>query len=46
MDAKSNDPDGDSVTMGGLAAVVLRRQPDGSWRLVIDNVCPFGETLA
>jgi ketosteroid isomerase-like protein len=43
---KSNDPDGDSVTMGGLAAVVLRRQPDGSWRLVIDNACPFGEILA
>lgn len=43
---KSNDPDGDSVTMGGLAAVVLRRQPDGYWRLVIDNACPFGETLA
>jgi hypothetical protein len=36
----------DTCNAGGLAALVLRRQPDGSWRLVIDNACPFGETLA
>jgi ketosteroid isomerase-like protein len=36
----------DSVILGGVAAIVLRRQPDGSWRLVIDNACPFEETSA
>jgi uncharacterized protein (TIGR02246 family) len=33
-------PDGSAVTLTGHNADVLRRQPDGSWRFVIDN--PWG----
>jgi len=33
-------PDGQPVTLTGQSADVLRRQPDGSWRFVIDN--PWG----
>jgi uncharacterized protein (TIGR02246 family) len=33
-------PDGSPVTLAGRNADVLRRQPDGSWRFVIDN--PWG----
>jgi uncharacterized protein (TIGR02246 family) len=33
-------PDGDTVDMKGQSVVVLRRQPDGTWLVVIDN--PFG----
>ena len=33
-------PDGAPVTLTGQNADVLRRQPDGSWRFVIDN--PWG----
>jgi ketosteroid isomerase-like protein len=33
-------PDGEPVTLTGHNADVLRRQPDGSWRFVIDN--PWG----
>ena len=33
-------PDGKPVTLTGHNADVLRRQPDGSWRFVIDN--PWG----
>jgi uncharacterized protein (TIGR02246 family) len=33
-------PDGNPVTLTGHNADVLRRQPDGSWRFVIDN--PWG----
>jgi uncharacterized protein (TIGR02246 family) len=36
-------PDGASVSVGGLSAVVLRCQPDGNWLLVIDN--PFADAL-
>lgn len=32
-------PDGTAVQMEGRSAEVLRRQPDGSWLVVIDN--PF-----
>lgn len=32
-------PDGSAVNMGGKSAEVVRRQPDGTWLLVIDN--PF-----
>ena len=33
-------PDGEPVKLAGHNADVLRRQPDGSWRFVIDN--PWG----
>jgi uncharacterized protein (TIGR02246 family) len=33
-------PDGEPVTMGGRMTDVVRRQPDGTWRWVID--VPFG----
>ena len=33
-------PDGQPVTLTGHSADVLRRQPDSSWRFVIDN--PWG----
>ncbi len=33
-------PDGDPVTMSGRTTDVARRQPDGTWRWVID--APFG----
>lgn len=33
-------PDGKPVNLTGHNADVLRRQPDGSWRFVIDN--PWG----
>jgi uncharacterized protein (TIGR02246 family) len=36
-------PDGAPLEQGGLAVVVLRKQPDGSWLMVIDN--PFGDHL-
>jgi ketosteroid isomerase-like protein len=32
-------PDGSPISMTGHSAEVARRQPDGSWRFVIDN--PF-----
>ncbi len=31
------DPDGNAVRMTGLTSDVVRRQPDGSWLLAIDN---------
>jgi len=36
-------PDGANVEMVGLSAVVLRKQKDGKWLMVIDN--PFGDFL-
>jgi uncharacterized protein (TIGR02246 family) len=33
-------PDGEPVKLASKSADVLRRQPDGSWRFVIDN--PWG----
>jgi ketosteroid isomerase-like protein len=30
-------PDGNPVVLGATTAEVARRQPDGSWRYVIDN---------
>lgn len=38
---QGTDPDGNPVSLSGLAAAVHRRQADGSWRLVIDNAFPF-----
>lgn len=36
-------PDGTPVEQGGLSVVVLRKQPNGRWLMVIDN--PFGDHL-
>ena len=36
-------PDGQSVEREGLSIAVLRRQPEGAWRIVIDN--PHGQRL-
>jgi uncharacterized protein (TIGR02246 family) len=36
-------PDGSPIEQGGLSVVVLRKQPDGHWLMVIDN--PFGDHL-
>ena len=33
-------PDGQPVEMSGHSAEIVRQQPDGTWRYVID--CPFG----
>jgi ketosteroid isomerase-like protein len=35
--------DGKPVTMGGLSADVLRRQPDGRWLIAVDN--PWGTAI-
>ncbi|WP_148685843.1 YybH family protein [Candidatus Nitrosocosmicus hydrocola] len=35
-----NGPDGNPVYMAAKSADVLRRQPDGTWKFVIDN--PWG----
>ncbi|WP_434053945.1 MAG: DUF4440 domain-containing protein [Roseibium sp.] len=37
------DPAGKPVEAAGLSVAVLRRQPDGSWKMVIDN--PHGSHL-
>ena len=34
-------PDGSTNTLNLRAVVVFRRQPDGSWRFLIDNGVPF-----
>jgi uncharacterized protein (TIGR02246 family) len=36
-------PDGKAIGQSGLSVIVLRRQPDGRWLMVIDN--PFGDRL-
>lgn len=36
-------PDGRTTEIGGLSTDVLRRQGDGTWRMVIDN--PLGTAL-
>jgi uncharacterized protein (TIGR02246 family) len=33
----ATEPDGNPVNMRGQTAVVLRRQPEGNWLIVIDN---------
>jgi ketosteroid isomerase-like protein len=33
-------PDGAPIQMGGLSADVMRRRPDGSWQMLIDD--PWG----
>ncbi|WP_085906324.1 YybH family protein [Kiloniella majae] len=36
-------PDGSPIEQSGLSVVVLRKQPDGRWLMVIDN--PFADYL-
>lgn len=36
-------PDGSEITQSGLSVAVMRKQADGSWRMVIDN--PHGAHL-
>jgi len=36
-------PDGEPVSMEGAAVDVIRRQPDGGWKFVIDN--PWGVAI-
>lgn len=40
---EGRDPGGSVIEQGGLSVVVLRKQPDGRWLMVIDN--PYGDSL-
>ena len=31
------DPDGQAIELSGRGTIVSRRQPDGSWKIVLDN---------
>ena len=37
---EGKQPDGGAIEMGGMSADVLRRGPDGAWRILIDD--PWG----
>jgi ketosteroid isomerase-like protein len=37
MDVVGIDRDGKPVEMGGGGTLVSRRQPDGTWRIVLDD---------
>ncbi|HEX5347949.1 MAG TPA: hypothetical protein VFW64_12760 [Pseudonocardiaceae bacterium] len=39
---ENNDPDGSPRTLSARTVHVFRRQPDGSWRYLVDNAFPFG----
>jgi uncharacterized protein (TIGR02246 family) len=39
-DLRGTDPEGGEVTMSGRSADVLRKQPDDTWRIAIDD--PWG----
>lgn len=39
----AHTPDGQEIVQSGLSVAVLRRQSDGSWKMVIDN--PHGARL-
>lgn len=40
---EGRDPNGSVIEQGGLSVVVLRKQPDGRWLMVIDH--PYGDSL-
>lgn len=35
--ATATDPDGNPIQLSGRASEIVRRQPDGTWRFVIDD---------
>jgi uncharacterized protein (TIGR02246 family) len=37
---RGTTPDGAPLELGGVSADVVRRQPDGSWRILVDD--PWG----
>jgi len=37
---RGTDPGGQPLIMGGESTDILRRQPDGEWRIAVDN--PWG----
>lgn len=39
----AQSPDGQTIEQSGLSVAVLRKQPDGEWKMVIDN--PHGGRL-
>lgn len=40
---EGRDSDGSAIQQGGLSVVVLRKQPDGRWLMVVDH--PYGDSL-
>jgi ketosteroid isomerase-like protein len=42
-DMVARAPDGSEFTQSGFSVVVLRKQADGKWLMVIDN--PFGDLV-
>ncbi len=40
---RGTDPAGNSVHLSGHSSDVLRRQPDGNWRIALDN--PYGPAI-
>ncbi len=42
-DMVGSAPDGSEFTQSGFSVVVLRKQADGNWLMVIDN--PFGDLI-
>lgn len=42
-DMTGHAPDGQTVKQSGLSVAILRKQPDGNWKMVIDN--PHGSHL-
>lgn len=40
---RGTDPAGNPVQMSGLSSDILRRQPDGTWRIALDN--PWGTDI-
>ena len=41
---RGTGPDGGPLEMGGVSADVMRRQPDGTWRILVDD--PWGVAAA
>lgn len=40
---KGEAPNGDMMELSGLSVAILRRQPSGAWKMVIDN--PYADRL-